>query len=234
MPDPTVRVRFAPSPTGMFHVGSARSALHNWAFARQRDGLFVLRIEDTDASRSRPEWIDGIVRAMSWLGMTPQEYEGPVLQSSYAGEQVKAAQRLFDEGHAYYCDCTRASVRRRVGAAYAGYDGFCRERGLTAEHGRALRFRTPDEGVTVVRDLVRGEPMFDNALIEDFVVARGDGSPVFLLANVVDDIRMRITHVIRAEEHLPNTPKQPAERRRTPGCAAGSRCVTAAPSRSTG
>ena len=114
----------------------------------------------------------------------------------------------YAEGRAYYCDCTREHVQARTGSQYTGYDGFCRDRGLEAAEGRALRFRTPDEGATVVVDLIRGEPTFENKLLEDFVIARGDGSPVFLLANVVDDMTMGITHVIRAEEHLPNTPKQ--------------------------
>lgn len=168
----------------------------------------VLRIEDTDAARSRPEWVDGIVRAMAWLGVGPDQYEGPLLQTSFVGEQAKAALVLFESGRAYYCDCSREQVQERVGNRFTGYDGFCRDRGLSAGDGRALRFRTPDEGVTVVKDLIRGEPTFDNRLIEDFVIARSDGSPVFLLANVVDDISMAVTHVIRGEEHLPNTPKQ--------------------------
>ncbi|MGC5020292.1 glutamate--tRNA ligase [Micromonospora sp. DT47] len=208
MSESAIRLRFAPSPTGMFHVGNARSLLLNWVAARQSGGTLVLRIEDTDAERSRPEWTEGIVRAMAWLGVGPDEYEGPLFQSSYAAEHAKAAQQLFDAGRAYYCDCTRDAVHARSGNQYAGYDGFCSDRALEAAEGRALRFRTPDEDVTVVKDLVRGEPTFENRLIEDFVIARGDGSPVFLLANVVDDISMRISHVIRAEEHLPNAPKQ--------------------------
>lgn len=204
----TVRVRFAPSPTGMFHVGGARSALQNWIYARQHGGVFVLRIEDTDAARNRPEWTEGIISALDWIGITRGGYEGPHFQSANAGEHREAAARLHAAGRAYYCDCARDAVLARTGSAYTGYDGFCRDRGLTAGEGRALRFRTPDEGATVVVDLIRGEPTFENKLIEDFVIARGDGSPVFLLANVVDDITMGITHVIRAEEHLPNTPKQ--------------------------
>lgn len=192
----------------MFHVGNARTLLLNWVVARQSGGSLVLRIEDTDAARSRPEWTDGIIRAMAWLGVDSSQYEGPLFQSSFLAEQSKAAQQLFDAGRAYYCDCTRDQVQARTGNAYTGYDGFCRDRGLSSGEGRALRFRTPDEGSTVVRDLVRGEPTFENKLIEDFVIARGDGSPVFLLANVVDDMSMGITLVIRAEEHLPNTPKQ--------------------------
>ncbi|MGW0103382.1 glutamate--tRNA ligase, partial [Nocardia sp. NPDC003354] len=204
----TVRVRFAPSPTGMFHVGGARSALQNWIFAKQQGGVFVLRIEDTDAARNKPEWTEGILSALEWIGIARGSYEGPYFQSSYAGEHRAAAQRLYEGGRAYYCDCTREDVQARTGPQQRGYDGFCRDRGLGPGEGRALRFRTPDEGETVVVDLVRGEPTFENKLIEDFVIARGDGSPVFLLANVVDDMSMGITHVIRAEEHLPNTPKQ--------------------------
>src|SRR6266508_3204174 len=202
------RVRFAPSPTGMFHVGNARSVLVNWVVARQSGGTMVLRIEDTDAARSRPEWVRGIVDAMAWLGIGPDEYEGPLFQSGYAGHHRDAIERLLAGGLAYYCECSREQTVARTGSEHKGYDGFCRDRSLSAGGGRAVRFRTPDEGVTVVVDLVRGKPTFDNALIEDFVIARADGSAVFLLANVVDDITMGITHVIRAEEHLPNTPKQ--------------------------
>ncbi|WP_084504063.1 glutamate--tRNA ligase [Actinoplanes sp. N902-109] len=204
----TVRVRFAPSPTGMFHVGGARSALQNWIVARQTGGAFVLRIEDTDAARNRPEWTEGIISALDWIGIERGTYEGPYYQSTYASEHTAAATRLYGEGRAYYCDCTRDDVIARTGNTHTGYDGFCRDRGLGPGEGRALRFRTPDEGETVVVDLVRGEPTFDNKLIEDFVIARSNGSAVFLLANVVDDMTMGITHVIRAEEHLPNTPKQ--------------------------
>ncbi|MFI5925013.1 glutamate--tRNA ligase [Micromonospora sp. NPDC051543] len=204
----TVRVRFAPSPTGMFHVGGARSALQNWIYAKQQGGVFVLRIEDTDAARNKPEWTEGILSALDWIGISRGSYEGPYFQSENAGEHRAAATRLYESGRAYYCDCTREDVQARTGSQYQGYDGYHRDRGLGPGPGHALRFRTPDEGTTVVVDLIRGEPTFENKLIEDFVIARGDGSPVFLLANVVDDMTMGITHVIRAEEHLPNTPKQ--------------------------
>ncbi|MEV0429687.1 glutamate--tRNA ligase [Micromonospora sp. NPDC050495] len=207
-PNSPVRVRFAPSPTGMFHVGNARSLLYNWVLAKQSGGTMVLRIEDTDAERSKPEWVQGIIDAMAWLGAGSDEYEGPLFQSAYVQHHRDAIAKLLAAGQAYYCDCVRTQVVERTGSEHKGYDGYCRDRGLAAAPGSAVRFRTPDEGQTVVRDLVRGEPTFDNATIEDFVIARGDGSPVFLLANVVDDMVMGITHVIRAEEHLPNTPKQ--------------------------
>lgn len=189
-------------------MGGARSALFNWLVARRAGGDFVLRVEDTDASRNRPEWTDGIISALDWLGISPGGYEGPVLQSSRADRHRAAAERLHAEGLAYYCDCTREALAERTGNAQRGYDGFCRDRGLAPGPGRALRFRTPDDGVTIVEDLIRGTPEFPNETIEDFVVARADGSAVFLLANVVDDLEMGITHVIRGEEHLSNTPKQ--------------------------
>jgi len=189
-------------------VGGARSALQNWLYAKQHQGTLVLRIEDTDAARNSPEWIDGIISALDWIGIRRGTYEGPYLQSDYAGEHQAAAARLYEAGRAYYCDCTRDAVQVRTGNQYAGYDGYCRDRGLGPGEKTALRFRTPDEGETVVEDLIRGTPTFENRLIEDFVVARSDGTAVFLLANVVDDIAMGITHVVRGEEHLPNTPKQ--------------------------
>ncbi|MET9241303.1 glutamate--tRNA ligase [Nonomuraea sp. NPDC003709] len=205
-----VRVRFAPSPTGMFHVGGARSALYNWAVARQSGGTFVLRIEDTDTARNRPEWTQGIIDALAAIGISTADpaFEGPYFQSDNVERHREAALQLYAAGRAYYCDCTREQLKERTGSEHLGYDGFCRERGLEFAEGRALRFRTPDEGETVVEDLVRGKPIFPNSAIEDFVIARGDGSPVFLLANVVDDLDKGITQVIRGEEHLSNTPKQ--------------------------
>jgi len=199
------RVRFAPSPTGFFHVGSARTVLFNWVFARQHDGTFVLRVEDTDAERNRPEWTEGILSAIRWIGCDWDE--GPYFQSERGHLYQAAAHQLLAAGVAYYCDCTREALEARTGAGHIGYDGFCRDRDLEAGAGRALRFRTPDQGAMTVVDLIRGEPTFDLATIEDFVVVRGNGAAMFLLANVVDDIDMAITHVIRGEEHLPNTPK---------------------------
>jgi glutamyl-tRNA synthetase len=205
-----IRVRFAPSPTGMFHVGGARTALFNWALARRGHGRFVLRIEDTDAERNRPEWVAGIISALAAIGIGDHDpaFEGPYFQSHGAQAQRAAALGLFAEGRAYYCDCTRDDLARRTGPVHRGYDGYCRDRGLCYRPGRALRLRTPDTGSTIVDDLIRGRAEFPNNAIEDFVIARGDGSPVFMLANCVDDIRERITHVVRGEEHLSNTPKQ--------------------------
>ncbi len=201
-------MRFAPSPTGYFHVGGARSVLFNWAVALQTGGTLVLRIEDTDAARNRPEWTDGIISALAWLGIDRSQYEGPFFQSHNQALHTEAAERLYKQGQAYYCDCTREDVIARTGDQHRGYDGFCRDLGLEPGEGRALRFRTPDEGATVVDDLVRGRTVFENSSIEDFVLARSDGSILFLLGNVVDDLDQRITHVLRSEEHLSNAPKQ--------------------------
>ena len=205
------RLRFAPSPTGFFHVGGARTALFNWLVAQRTGGVLVLRIEDTDTERNRDEWTEGIQSAMRWVGVDWNE--GPLFQSQRAHLYAEAANRLRANGKAYFCDCQSADVKarnvERLGkdGEQAGYDGFCRSRDLTPGAGRALRFRTPDEGTTTVVDLIRGEPTFDNATIEDFIIERSNGGAMFILANVVDDIDMAITHVVRGEEHLPNTPK---------------------------
>jgi glutamyl-tRNA synthetase len=197
----TARVRFSPAPTGFLHVGGARTALFNWLYARSVGGTFVLRIEDTDAALLREGLVEGILRTLRWLGIDWDE--GPHHQSERAGAYAEAAAALRHSGHAYYCDCTRDDVRARTNDD-AGYDGFCRDRGLTAG---ALRFRTPDEGATVVHDLVRGDVTFEHVTIEDFVVLRTDGTAVFLLANAVDDMDMAISHVIRGEDLLASTPK---------------------------
>ena len=203
---PEVRVRFAPSPTGYFHVGSARTALYNWFFARGHEGAFILRIEDTDAERNREEWVGGILSALTWLGIDWDE--GPYRQSERGQVYQEVLDELWSKGHLYACDCTREVVLERTkDNATPGYDGFCRDRGLERRAGRALRFRVPREGVTVVEDLIRGEVRFSNSTIDDFVVAKSNGDPLFVLAVVADDRDMRISHVIRAEEHLPTTPK---------------------------
>ncbi len=201
-----VRVRFAPSPTGYFHVGGARTALYNWLFARQRGGKLILRIEDTDTERSDPAWTEGILKALEWLNISIDE--GPYFQSQRKNLYLGAAEKLFLSGHAYACDCTREDIdgRKKEGSK-PGYDNYCRERGLVPGVGRALRFRVPDTGVTVVNDIVRGEVEFANVSIEDFVLLKSSGDPLFVLAVVVDDQDMGITHIIRAEEHLPTTPK---------------------------
>ena len=191
-------------------MGGARTALWNWALAHNQGGTFVLRIEDTDEERNRAEWTQGIIDALAWIGIGADDprFEGPYFQSQYAEAHVAAAQQLFEQGNAYYCDMTGAEVEARNKVeGNQGYQGWSRNLGLGPGPGRVLRFKVP-EGSTTVHDLVRGEVVFDNALIEDFVLLRSNGSPMFLLANVVDDVNMRISHVVRAEEHLPNAPKQ--------------------------
>lgn len=195
----------------MFHVGGARTALHNWALARRQGGTFVLRIEDTDEARNRPEWTQGIIDALAWIGISADDphFEGPRFQSEAVADHLAAASKLYESGRAYYCDMTTEQIHARAQAegVQGGYGGWSRDRGLGPGPGHALRFRVPD-GTTVVDDEVRGAVEFDNATIEDFVLVRGGGSPVFVLANVIDDLSMGITNVVRAEEHLPNTPKQ--------------------------
>jgi glutamyl-tRNA synthetase len=202
------RVRFAPSPTGYFHVGSARTALFNWLVARRSGGTFVLRIEDTDAERNREEWVDGILTAMHWLGMDPDE--GPYRQSQRGDRYQQAVDALWDAGMLFACGCTHDEVTARnkaAGILTPGYDGHCRHLALPRGEGRALRFVTPDDGVTVVPDVIRGDVEFPCAAMDDFVAVKGNGAVLFVLANVVDDIDMAITHVIRGEDLLPTTPK---------------------------
>ena len=214
MTDPTTppRARFAPSPTGYFHVGSARAALFNWLFVRQHGGTFILRIEDTDEARNRPLWTDGIINALDWLGMSPDE--GPYFQSAQEPAHSAAIEALWDSGALYACACTREEIDERTrqraaaGDPTPGYDGHCRDLGLPRGDGRALRFRTPDEGVVEVHDLVRGDVEFPQRALEDFICVRGDGRPLFVLANAVDDRTMAISHVIRGEDQLPTTPRQ--------------------------
>ena len=202
----------APSPTGYFHVGSARAALFNWFYARQHGGTLVLRIEDTDEARSRREWTEGIISAMTWLGLAPDA--GPYLQSSERAAHQAAIEALWSSGALYACACTREEIDARVKARAAagnptpGYDGFCRDLGLERGTGRALRFRTPDTGTLTVDDLVRGVVEFPLSALEDFVCVRGDGTALFALANAVDDRTMAMTHVIRGEDLLPSTPRQ--------------------------
>jgi glutamyl-tRNA synthetase len=202
-----VRTRFAPSPTGYLHVGSARAVLFNWLFARRHGGEFLLRIEDTDAERNRPELTDDIYASIEWLGLG---WDGaPVHQSDNLERHRAAAASLHAAGHAYWSDAP-AGVPGGNGGAHDGppVRRFPdRDAGLGPGPGRALRFRVPDEASTVLSDLVRGEVTVANADIEDFVLLRANGAPTFLLANAVDDADMTITHVLRGEEHVNGTPK---------------------------
>jgi glutamyl-tRNA synthetase len=202
-----VRVRFAPSPTGFLHVGGARTVLFNWLWARHTGGEFLLRIEDTDTERNRPELTDAIFSAMEWLGLG---WDGDVIHQSDRFDHYRAAaDRLFASGAAYACDCTSEAVaaRAKERGGPPGYDGHCRDRGLEPGEGRALRFRSPDEGTTEFDDVIRGHVSVRNDTLEDFVLLRSNGTPTFLLANVTDDADMAISHVIRGEEHVNGTPK---------------------------
>jgi glutamyl-tRNA synthetase len=204
----SARCRFAPSPTGYLHVGSAQSALFNWLFARGSGAEFLLRIEDTDAERNRPELTTNILDMLRWLGI---DWDGDPVHQSERFELYRAATFVLEErGTVYWCDCTREDVEARHAqrGGKPGYDGFCRDRGLERAPGRALRVRTPDAGTTAWEDVVRGRVEFANENLEDFVIVRSNGMPLFLLANVVDDHEIAITHVIRGEDHLNNTPKQ--------------------------
>jgi glutamyl-tRNA synthetase len=207
-----VRVRFAPSPTGHLHVGGARTALFNWLFARHHQGTFILRIEDTDRSRSTEGHIAAILEALRWLGLDWDE--GPPTPGYRQTERLdlyrEHAARLLAAGRAYYCDCppeTLAAQRRAAEARKETfrYSGRCRDRGLRAG---ALRLRVPEEGTTVVHDLIHGPVVFDHRQLDDWILVRTDGTPTYNFCVVVDDITMRISHVIRGNDHLSNTPKQ--------------------------
>ena len=207
-----VRVRFAPSPTGHLHVGGARTALFNWLFARHHGGTFILRIEDTDRSRSTEEHIDLILDALRWLGLDWDE--GPPAPGYRQTERLELyrahARQLLAAGRAYYCDCPPAQLEAERRAAEARketfrYAGRCRGRGLAAG---ALRLRIADTGTTVVHDLIHGPVTFDHQQLDDWILVRTDGTPTYNFCVVVDDVDMRISHVIRGNDHLSNTPKQ--------------------------
>jgi glutamyl-tRNA synthetase len=202
-----VRTRFAPSPTGWLHLGSARTALFAWLLARHTGGEMVLRIEDTDAARSTPEFTQVIFDTLAWLGL---DYDGePVYQSQRADLYAEAAAKLLADGKAYYCDCTRDQIdaRAKERGGKPGYDGVCRDRDVAPGEGVSVRFRTPDDGATSFTDLIRGDVSFPNADLEDFVIVRASGQAMFLLANAVDDVEQGVNHVLRGEDLLNVTPK---------------------------
>ena len=205
--------RFAPSPTGFLHIGGARTALFNWLFARRHGGTFILRIEDTDQERSTPESVVAILEGMTWLGMTWDE--GPYYQTERRELYRKEAKRLLAEGKAYRCVCTPEELDRRREAARAKgekprYDRRCRDLPPSGAEGKpfVVRFKAPLSGTTVVRDLLRGDIAYENEELDDLVLLRSDGSPTYNFVVVVDDATMGITHVLRGDDHLNNTPKQ--------------------------
>lgn len=206
-----VITRFPPSPTGYLHIGGARTALFNWLFARHHGGKFILRIEDTDQVRSTEESIKAILDAMEWLNL--EWDEGPYYQTQRLEIYKDYLKRLIDTGHAYYCDCSPEDLEARRQAALASgrkpkYDGLCRDRGLGPGPNRVIRFRCPDVGTTVLNDLIKGPIFFENAELDDLVLERSDGIPTYNFAVVIDDITMGITHVIRGDDHVNNTPRQ--------------------------
>src|ERR687894_270140 len=195
-----MRVRFAPSPTGALHIGGARTALFNWLLARGRGGTMLLRIEDTDRERSTPENVEHIFEALRWLEVDWDEE--PIFQHQRADRHAGAVQQLLDSGRAY-----RSTAGPEQVAAFKAEHGNRGFRGSDEGEG-AVRLRVPDEGATVVRDVIRGESAFENSLQDDLVIARADGTPVYHLAVVVDDADAAISHVVRGADHYSNTPKQ--------------------------
>ena len=207
-----VRVRFAPSPTGLLHIGGVRTALFNWLFARQKKGVFILRIEDTDQSRSTDESIQAIIEGMKWVGLDWDE--GPFRQTERMDLYRSHAMQLLEKGQAYWCACKAEELdARRKEAEAKGlspkYDSRCRNRGLTNPTGdAALRFKAPQEGETVVDDLIKGKIVFDNSVQDDLIILRSNGYPTYNFSVVVDDAMMNISHVVRGDDHLTNTPRQ--------------------------
>ncbi|MEN6375083.1 MAG: glutamate--tRNA ligase [Smithella sp.] len=206
-----IRTRFAPSPTGFLHIGGARTALFNWLFARHNGGEFVLRIEDTDQIRSTDESTKAILDAMSWLGLTWDE--GPHFQAQRVDLHREMVQKLLQEGKAYYCTCTPEELEAKRKEALATgkkpkYDGTCRDKNLKKTPGSVVRFRGAQTGITVVEDLIKGNITFNNDELDDLIIERGDGYPTYNFAVVIDDALMNITHVIRGDDHVNNTPRQ--------------------------
>ena len=207
-----VRVRFAPSPTGFLHIGGVRTALFNWLFARRERGKFILRIEDTDQSRSTEESIQAILEGLRWVGLDWDE--GPFRQTERMDLYRQHAMKLFEQRQAYWCVCRAEELEARRKEAQAKglqqkYDGRCRERGITNPSSEAaLRFKAPQEGQTVIDDLIKGRVVFENNLLDDLIILRSNGYPTYNFSVVVDDALMGITHVIRGDDHLTNTPRQ--------------------------
>nr|MBP9650607.1 glutamate--tRNA ligase [Syntrophaceae bacterium] len=206
-----IRTRFAPSPTGYLHIGGARTALFSWLFARHNGGEFVLRIEDTDQQRSTDESTKAILDAMSWMGLNWDE--GPHFQAQRVDLHRQMVQKLLEEGKAYICTCTpeELEIKRKEALATGKkpkYDGACREKGLKKSPGSVVRFRGTDTGVTVVEDLIKGNIVFNNEELDDLIIERGDGYPTYNFAVVIDDAMMNISHVIRGDDHVNNTPRQ--------------------------
>ncbi len=209
----SVRTRFAPSPTGYLHVGGARTALFSWLYARKHGGSFILRIEDTDRERSTAESVNAILEGMTWLGL---EYdEGPLYQTDRFARYDEVIQQLLKEDKAYYCYCSKDKLeimraKQMARKEKPRYDGCCRDGVETSPEGVApvVRFRNPQKGSVVIEDQVRGRVVFQNSELDDLILARSDGTPTYNLTVVVDDLDMGLTHIIRGDDHLNNTPRQ--------------------------
>lgn len=210
----SLRVRYAPSPTGHLHIGSLRTSFYNWLFARHFGGAFLVRIEDTDLERSKAEYTTSILESLKWAGMEPDE--PIVIQSSRIAQHKEVAEKLLEQGKLYRCYCTAEELKERLGetaaqeGSYTRYDGKCREiKEQDASKPYALRFKLPDDRETITfNDLIRGPITFDRDQLDDFIIVRSDGSPMYNFVVVVDDAFMRISHVLRGEDHISNTPKQ--------------------------
>jgi glutamyl-tRNA synthetase len=207
-----VRTRFAPSPTGYLHIGGVRTALFSWLYAKKHKGEFVLRIEDTDRERSTRESVDAILEGMQWLDMDYDE--GPFYQTHRMDRYQEIIQQLLDTGHAYYCDCSRERLdqvreQQQKAKQKPRYDGHCRNRtDVDTSQPHVVRFRNPDAGQVEFEDLVKGKIRIANTELDDLIILRSDGSPTYNLTVVVDDYDMEISHVIRGDDHINNTPRQ--------------------------
>ncbi|ADK83480.1 glutamyl-tRNA synthetase [Desulfarculus baarsii DSM 2075] len=208
---PKVRTRFPPSPTGALHIGGGRTALFNWLFARHHGGQFIMRLEDTDLQRSKPEHVTSILEAMEWLGLDFDE--GPYYQTKRFDRYKQVVEQMLQSGAAYWCHCSPETLQAKREAAMASgakpmYDGCCRGKGLGPAPGAVVRFAGPRTGSTTFNDMVKGPITFDHAELDDLIIQRSDGSPTYHLAVIVDDIDMEVTHVIRGDDHVSNTPRQ--------------------------
>ena len=206
-----VVTRFAPSPTGTLHIGGVRTALFNYVYAKQNEGLFLVRIEDTDKERSKKEYEKNILDSLASIGLSPDEK--PINQSERNDVYVDAAKKIFDSGNAYWCDCSKEELeemrkQQEKDGKKPMYDGRSRNKGLKQSEYTVLRLATPEDGEIVVKDLIRGKVVFQNSELDDLILLRSDGTPTYHLCNVVDDFEQNVTTVIRGEDHLSNTPRQ--------------------------
>lgn len=207
----SIRTRFAPSPTGYLHIGGARTALFAWLYARKHGGKFVLRIEDTDLERSTEESVNAILEGMSWLGLDYDE--GPFYQTHRFERYEEVIQQLVNDGKAYRCNCSKERIEKlredqMEAKEKPRYDGHCRNQNISADEPHVIRFLNPHEGEVTFKDLVRGSVSVQNKELDDLIIKRTDGSPTYNLSVVVDDLDMKITHVIRGDDHINNTPRQ--------------------------